>query len=140
MVNEHQAKQLKAAGLTAYNHNLDTSRGAHPTRPDRPLHAPDMPLTPINRPSRLPLTPPLPSPLLVSCPLTEHYPSVISTRTYDDRLQTIKNVRAAGISVCCGGILGLGETEDDRIGKRVHAHTHKRPAHSSITHPCSACL
>ena len=71
MVNEEQARQLKAAGLTAYNHNLDTSR--------------------------------------------EHYKSVISTRTYDDRLQTIKNVRKAGISVCCGGILGLGETEDDRI-------------------------
>jgi biotin synthase len=72
MVNEQQAHQLKAAGLTAYNHNLDTSR--------------------------------------------EHYPSVISTRSYDDRLQTIKNVRNAGISVCCGGILGLGESEDDRIG------------------------
>ena len=72
MVSQEQAKQLKAAGLTAYNHNLDTSR--------------------------------------------EHYPNVISTRTYDDRLQTIKNVREAGISVCCGGILGLGETEEDRIG------------------------
>ena len=72
MVNPEQAKQLKEAGLTAYNHNLDTSR--------------------------------------------EHYPNVITTRTYDDRLQTIKNVRDAGISVCCGGILGLGESEDDRIG------------------------
>jgi len=72
MVNETQAKQLKEAGLTAYNHNLDTSR--------------------------------------------EHYPSVITTRTYDDRLQTIKNVRAAGISVCCGGILGIGESEADRVG------------------------
>ena len=46
----------------------------------------------------------------------EHYPKVISTRTYDDRLQTIANVRKAGISVCCGGILGLGESEADRIG------------------------
>jgi len=72
MVNEQQAHQLKAAGLTAYNHNLDTSR--------------------------------------------EHYPNVIGTRTYDDRLQTIANVRKAGISVCCGGILGIGETEDDRVG------------------------
>jgi len=72
MVNEQQAKELKAAGLTAYNHNLDTSR--------------------------------------------EHYSSVITSRTYDDRLQTIKNVRKAGISVCCGGILGLGESENDRIG------------------------
>merc|ERR1719498_882818 len=72
MLTKEQAVQLKEAGLTAYNHNLDTSR--------------------------------------------EHYPNVISTRTYDDRLQTIKNVREAGISVCCGGILGLGETEEDRIG------------------------
>jgi len=67
-----QARDLKKAGLTAYNHNLDTSR--------------------------------------------EHYPNVITTRSYDDRLQTIANVRKAGISVCCGGILGLGESEDDRIG------------------------
>ena len=72
MVTKEQAHQLKEAGLTAYNHNLDTSR--------------------------------------------EHYPNVITTRSYDDRLQTIANVREAGISVCCGGILGLGETEDDRIG------------------------
>jgi biotin synthase len=40
---------------------------------------------------------------------------VITTRTYDDRLQTIANVRDAGISVCSGGILGLGEKEEDRI-------------------------
>jgi biotin synthase len=46
----------------------------------------------------------------------EHYPKVISTRSYDDRLQTIANVRKAGISVCCGGILGLGESEADRVG------------------------
>uniref|UniRef100_A0A7S0QB24 biotin synthase n=1 Tax=Coccolithus braarudii TaxID=221442 RepID=A0A7S0QB24_9EUKA len=72
MVTEDQAHQLKAAGLTAYNHNLDTSR--------------------------------------------EHYPSVITTRSYDDRLQTIANVRKAGISVCCGGILGIGESEADRVG------------------------
>jgi len=72
MLTEEQAVNLKKAGLTAYNHNLDTSR--------------------------------------------EHYPNVITTRSYDDRLQTIANVRKAGISVCCGGILGLGETEDDRIG------------------------
>jgi len=72
MVSKEQAVQLKEAGLTAYNHNLDTSR--------------------------------------------EHYSNVITTRSYDDRLQTIANVREAGISVCCGGILGLGETEEDRIG------------------------
>ena len=71
MLNRDQAEELKEAGLTAYNHNLDTSR--------------------------------------------EHYSKVITTRTYDDRLETIKNVRQAGISVCCGGILGLGEQQHDRI-------------------------
>lgn len=72
MLNADQAKKLKEAGLTAYNHNLDTS--------------------------------------------PEHYPKVITTRTYEDRLQTIANVRDAGISVCCGGILGLGEKDSDRVG------------------------
>ena len=72
MLNPEQARQLKEAGLHAYNHNLDTSR--------------------------------------------EFYPSVIKTRTYDDRLNTIQNVKDAGISVCSGGILGLGEEEKDRIG------------------------
>mmetsp|Transcript_3909 Transcript_3909/g.5435 ORF Transcript_3909/g.5435 Transcript_3909/m.5435 type:complete len:418 (+) Transcript_3909:50-1303(+) len=72
MVNPEQARQLKEAGLSAYNHNLDTS--------------------------------------------PEYYPKVITTRTYEDRLETIKNVREAGISVCSGGILGLGEQTSDRIG------------------------
>ncbi|KAI0786056.1 biotin synthase [Abortiporus biennis] len=72
MLSPEQAKQLKEAGLTAYNHNLDTSR--------------------------------------------EFYPKVITTRSYDDRLETISAVRDAGISVCSGGILGLGESDDDRIG------------------------
>lgn len=72
MLTADQAKQLKEAGLTAYNHNLDTS--------------------------------------------PEHYPKVISTRSYEDRLNTIANVRDAGISVCCGGILGLGEKDTDRVG------------------------
>jgi biotin synthase len=44
-----------------------------------------------------------------------HYNDVIQTRTYEDRLRTLEAVRNAGISVCCGGILGLGETDDDRI-------------------------
>jgi biotin synthase len=44
----------------------------------------------------------------------EHYPNVITTRSYDDRLKTIQAVRKAGITVCCGGILGLGESEEDR--------------------------
>ena len=72
MLTADQAKQLKEAGLSAYNHNLDTS--------------------------------------------PEHYPNVITTRSYEDRLQTISNVRDAGIQVCCGGILGLGEEENDRVG------------------------
>jgi biotin synthase len=45
----------------------------------------------------------------------EYYPEIITTRTYADRLQTLETVRAAGISLCCGGILGLGENEDDRL-------------------------
>ena len=72
LLNAEQAKQLKEAGLTAYNHNLDTS--------------------------------------------PEHYPNIVSTRTYADRLETLANVREAGISVCCGGILGIAETEEDRVG------------------------
>ena len=46
----------------------------------------------------------------------EHYADIITTRTYDDRLKTLGNVRKAGISVCSGGIIGLGETHEDRIG------------------------
>jgi biotin synthase len=44
-----------------------------------------------------------------------YYSEIISTRTYDDRLQTLEHVRKAGVSVCCGGIIGLGETHEDRI-------------------------
>jgi biotin synthase len=71
MLNDDQARRLSEAGLTAYNHNLDTSR--------------------------------------------RHYGKIVSTRSYDDRLQTLKAVQRAGISVCCGGILGMGETEEDRL-------------------------
>ncbi|MBC7850917.1 MAG: biotin synthase BioB [Chitinophagaceae bacterium] len=46
----------------------------------------------------------------------EYYSEIITTRTYDDRLQTLDNVRKAGVSVCCGGIIGLGEKHEDRIG------------------------
>ena len=46
----------------------------------------------------------------------EHYPKVISTRTFDERLKTIEHVRNAGISVCSGGIIGLGEAPKDRVG------------------------
>jgi len=72
MLTAGQAHRLKQAGLTAYNHNLDTSRG--------------------------------------------HYGAIITTRTYDDRLRTLQAVREAGITVCSGGILGMGETPADRCG------------------------
>ena len=49
----------------------------------------------------------------------EHYGDIITTRTYDDRLTTLNNVEKAGMSVCCGGIIGLGETDEDRI-KLLH--------------------
>ena len=70
MLNDEQARRLKDAGLTAYNHNLDTSR--------------------------------------------QHYKSIITTRSYDDRLATLARVRNAGITVCSGGIIGMGESIDDR--------------------------
>lgn len=50
---------------------------------------------------------------------SENYGNIITTRTFDDRLNTLKNVRKAKLSVCCGGIVGLGETDDDRI-KMLH--------------------
>jgi biotin synthase len=71
MLTEEQAQKLKDAGLTSYNHNLDTS--------------------------------------------PEFYGSIITTRVYDDRLRTLAAVRKAGITVCCGGILGMGERDTDRI-------------------------
>src|SRR5690606_37366221 len=46
----------------------------------------------------------------------EHYNSIITTRTYQDRLDTLSNVREAGMKVCCGGILGMGESQRDRAG------------------------
>jgi biotin synthase len=44
----------------------------------------------------------------------DNYRSIIKTRTFDDRLRTLENVRSAGITVCCGGIIGMGESKDDR--------------------------
>lgn len=49
----------------------------------------------------------------------DYYDTVITTRTYDDRLETLGRVREAGINICCGGIIGMGESEDDRIGLLV---------------------
>jgi biotin synthase len=70
MLTDAQARRLQEAGLTAYNHNLDTSEA--------------------------------------------HYGEIIHTRGYQDRLDTLARVRAAGISVCCGGIIGMGESVADR--------------------------
>ena len=72
MLEQDQADALADAGLTAYNHNLDTSR--------------------------------------------EFYGQIITTRAYDERLATLQRVRAAGITVCCGGIIGMGESSQARIG------------------------
>ena len=70
MLSDQQAQRLAEAGLTAYNHNLDTS--------------------------------------------PEHYERIISTRTYQERLETLQRVRQAGVTLCCGGIIGMGETLRDR--------------------------
>src|SRR6266513_1402024 len=66
-----EARKLRAAGVTAYNHNIDTS--------------------------------------------PEFYPEIVSTHTFQDRLDTIAAVQESGMSVCCGGIIGMGETEADRL-------------------------
>jgi biotin synthase len=66
-----EARKLKAAGVTAYNHNIDTS--------------------------------------------PNFYPEIVSTHTFQDRLKTIAAVQASGMSVCSGGIIGMGESENDRL-------------------------
>jgi biotin synthase len=62
----------------------------------------------------------------------EFYSKIIQTRTYDDRLNTIKNVRSAGMTVCTGGILGMGETEEDRIAF-IHQLASFDPQPESVT-------
>jgi biotin synthase len=66
-----EARKLKDAGVTAYNHNIDTS--------------------------------------------PEFYPEIVSTHTFADRLMTIAAVQESGMSVCCGGIVGMGESAEDRL-------------------------
>ncbi len=61
----------------------------------------------------------------------EHYGNVISTRTYDDRLRTLDAVRGAGVKVCCGGILGLGESDDDRV-RFLHTLASQDPPPESV--------
>ncbi len=60
----------------------------------------------------------------------EYYPEIISTRTYDDRLTTIRNVQAAGMGVCSGGILGMGETVDDRLKMLIELANMETPPES----------
>ncbi|MBI3722473.1 biotin synthase BioB [bacterium] len=71
MLTDDQARRLAEAGLTAYNHNLDTS--------------------------------------------ASHYGEIITTRLYEERLATLERVRRSGVTVCCGGIVGMGESTDDRM-------------------------
>ena len=87
MLRPDQAEKLAKAGLTAYNHNLDTSES--------------------------------------------FYPEIITTRTYRDRLETIQNVADAGIQVCCGGIVGMGETDGDRI-ELLHTLANLSPQPESV--------
>jgi biotin synthase len=61
----------------------------------------------------------------------EHYKTIITTRTYQDRLATLQNVRKTGVTVCCGGILGLGETVDDRVAL-LHTLATMRPHPESV--------
>lgn len=72
MLTQRQADRLAEAGLTAYNHNLDTS--------------------------------------------PEFYGEIITTRSYQERLDTLDRVRRSGVTICCGGIIGMGESVDDRLG------------------------
>src|SRR6266446_4784895 len=86
-----EARKLKQAGVTAYNHNLDTSE--------------------------------------------EYYPQIVSTHTFADRLRTISAVQEAQMSLCCGGIIGMGETENDRL-KMIETLTGFDPPPESVPINC----
>jgi biotin synthase len=86
-----EAKKLKEAGVTAYNHNIDTSE--------------------------------------------DFYPEIVSTHSFADRLETIRAVQRANISVCCGGIIGMGETELDRL-KMLEVLTNFDPPPESVPINC----
>ncbi len=86
-----EARKLKDAGVTAYNHNLDTSE--------------------------------------------EYYPEIVSTHSYLDRLDTIRAVQQSNMSVCCGGIIGMGETELDRL-KMLEVLTNFDPTPESVPINC----
>ena len=96
MVTQEQADQLAAAGLTAYNHNLDTS--------------PDF------------------------------YGEIITTRTYQERLDTLARIRQSGVTLCCGGIIGMGESDEDRLKlllelARQNPHPESVPINSLVRVP-----
>jgi biotin synthase len=96
MLDDDQARRLKAAGLTAYNHNLDTS--------------------------------------------PEFYGAIVTTRTYEERLDTLRRVGGAGISVCCGGIVGMGESARDRCALlaqlgRLRPHPESLPVNLLVRAP-----
>jgi biotin synthase len=96
MLNQAQADRLAGAGLTAYNHNLDTS--------------------------------------------PEFYKQIITTRTYQDRIDTISCVRKAGITVCSGGIIGMGESKRDRASmlqvlSSMNPHPESVPINSLVAVP-----
>src|SRR6266566_1806458 len=86
-----EARKLKAAGVTAYNHNIDTS--------------------------------------------PEFYPEIVSTHTFQDRLNTIAAVQESGMSVCCGGIIGMGESEADRL-RMLEVLSNFDPAPDSVPINC----
>jgi len=86
-----EARKLKDAGVTAYNHNIDTS--------------------------------------------PEFYPEIVTTHTFQDRVNTIEAVQKAGMDVCCGGIIGLGETIDDRL-RMLEVLTNFDPAPESVPINC----
>jgi biotin synthase len=86
-----EARKLKAAGVTAYNHNIDTS--------------------------------------------PEFYPEIVTTHTFQDRLNTIAAVQESGMSVCCGGIIGMGESETDRL-RMLEVLSNFDPAPESVPINC----
>jgi biotin synthase len=90
-LNDEEARQLKEAGVTAYNHNIDTS--------------------------------------------PEYYANIVSTHTFQDRLNTIGSVQRAGMQVCCGGILGMGESVDDRL-RMLEVLCHFDPPPESVPINC----
>ena len=86
-----EARKLKAAGVTAYNHNIDTS--------------------------------------------PEFYPEIVGTHTFQNRLNTIAAVQESGMSVCCGGIIGMGESEADRL-RMLEVLSNFNPAPESVPINC----